>query len=154
MEKEEMRAVIQRVLKSSVRVDGQIIGEIGPGYTILLGVCEEDTRADADKLIKKIIGLRICEDSQGKTNLSIQDTDGELLIISQFTLYADCRKGRRPSFIKAGNPDHAKELYEYVIEQCTPQVKKVAHGEFGADMKVEILNDGPFTIVLDSSELA
>ena len=96
----------------------------------------------------------ICEDENGKTNLSIQDTDGELLIISQFTLYADCRKGRRPSFTGAGSPEHAKNLYEYVIEQCTPQVKKVAHGEFGAEMIVEIINDGPFTIVLDSADLA
>ena len=149
-----MRAVIQRVLQSSVSVDDKTIGEIGRGYTVLLGVCDEDTTEDADKLIRKMIRLRICEDNQGKTNLSIQDTDGELLIISQFTLYADCRKGRRPSFVKAGNPDHAKALYEYVIEQCTPQGKKVAHGEFGAKMKVEIINDGPFTIVLDSEELA
>ena len=149
-----MRAVIQRVLQSSVSVDDKTIGEIGRGYTVLLGVCDEDTTEDADKLIRKIIGLRICEDNQGKTNLSIQDTDGELLIISQFTLYADCRKGRRPSFVKAGKPDHEKALYEYVIEQCAPQVKKVAHGEFGAKMKVEIINDGPFTIVLDSEELA
>ena len=149
-----MRAVIQRVLHSKVTVDGQVIGEIGKGYNILLGVCEEDQKEDADKLIRKMIGLRICADVQGKTNLSIQDIDGELLIISQFTLYADCRKGRRPSFTHAGNPDHAKELYEYVISQCRPQVKKVAHGEFGADMKVEIVNDGPFTIVLDSNELS
>lgn len=149
-----MRAVIQRVLHSKVTVDNQVIGEIGKGYTVLLGVCNEDTEKDADKLIKKMIGLRICEDENGKTNLSIQDTDGELLIISQFTLYADCRKGRRPSFTGAGSPEHANRLYEYVIEQCQSQVKKVAHGEFGADMKVEILNDGPFTIVLDSADLA
>jgi len=149
-----MRAVIQRVLKSSVSVDGQIIGEIGKGYNVLLGVCNEDTKDDADKLIRKLIGLRICEDENGKTNLSIQDTDGELLIISQFTLYADCRKGRRPSFTGAGSPEHAKALYEYVIDQCRPQVRKVAHGEFGAEMIVEIINDGPFTIVLDSADLA
>jgi D-tyrosyl-tRNA(Tyr) deacylase len=149
-----MRAVIQRVLRSKVSVDGQTIGEIGRGYNVLLGVCNEDTKEDADKLIRKLVGLRICEDENGKTNLSIQDTDGELLIISQFTLYADCRKGRRPSFTGAGSPDHAKALYEYVIEQCTPQVKKVAHGEFGAEMIVEIINDGPFTIVLDSADLA
>ncbi|MBE5956588.1 MAG: D-tyrosyl-tRNA(Tyr) deacylase [Lachnospiraceae bacterium] len=149
-----MRAVIQRVLRSKVSVDGQVIGEIGKGYNVLLGVCNEDTREDADKLIRKLIGLRICEDENGKTNLSIQDTDGELLIISQFTLYADCRKGRRPSFTGAGSPEHAKALYEYVIGQCTPQVKKVAHGEFGAEMQVEIINDGPFTIVLDTADLA
>lgn len=149
-----MRAVIQRVLHSSVSVDGKVIGEIDKGYNVLLGVCNEDTTKDADKLIKKMIGLRICQDEEGKTNRSIQDTDGELLIISQFTLYADCRKGRRPSFIGAGSPDHAKELYEYVIEQCQSQVRKVAHGEFGADMKVDIINDGPFTIVLDSADLA
>ena len=149
-----MKAVIQRVLHSRVTVEGQIIGEIGRGYNILLGVCDQDTKEDADKLVRKIIGLRICEDGDGKTNLSIQDMDGELLIISQFTLYADCRKGRRPSFIKAGKPEHAKALYEYVIDRCCGQVKKVAHGEFGAHMKVDILNDGPFTIVLDSEELA
>lgn len=149
-----MRAVIQRVLHSKVTVEGEVIGEIGQGYNILLGVCDEDTKEDADKLIRKMIGLRICEDENGKTNLSIQDIDGELLIISQFTLYADCRKGRRPSFAKAGKPDHAKALYEYVIDQCCGQVKKVAHGEFGANMKVDIQNDGPFTIVLDSAELA
>lgn len=149
-----MRAVIQRVLRSKVFVDGHTIGEIGKGYNVLLGVCNDDTKEDADKLIRKLIGLRICEDENGKTNLSIQDTDGELLIISQFTLYADCRKGRRPSFTGAGNPEHAKALYEYVIEQCTPQVRKVAHGEFGAEMIVEIINDGPFTILLDSAELA
>lgn len=149
-----MRAVIQRVLLSKVTVDGKVIGEIGKGYTVLLGVCNEDTQKEADKLIKKMIGLRICEDENGKTNLSIQDTDGELLIISQFTLYADCRKGRRPSFTGAGSPEHANELYEYVLKQCEPHVKKVAHGEFGAEMKVEILNDGPFTIVLDTDDLA
>ncbi len=149
-----MKAVIQRVLKSSVTVDGQVIGQIDKGYNVLLGVCNEDTEKDADKLIRKLIGLRICEDENGKTNLSIQDTDGELLIISQFTLYADCRKGRRPSFTGAGSPEHAKKLYEYFIEQCTPHVKKVAHGEFGAEMIVEIINDGPFTVILDSSELA
>ena len=107
-----MKAVIQRVLKSSVTVDGQVIGQIGHGYNVLLGVCNEDTKEDADKLIRKLIGLRICEDENGKTNLSIKDTDGELLIISQFTLYADCRKGRRPSFTGAGSPEHAKKLYE------------------------------------------
>lgn len=149
-----MRAVIQRVLHSKVTVDGKVIGEIGKGYTVLLGVCNEDTKKEADTLIKKMIGLRICEDENGKTNLSIQDTDGELLIISQFTLYADCRKGRRPSFTGAGNPEHANRLYEYVLKQCEPHVKKVAHGKFGAEMKVEILNDGPFTIVLDTDDLA
>lgn len=149
-----MRAVIQRVLHSKVTVDGKVIGEIGKGYTVLLGVCNEDTQKEADKLIKKMIGLRIWEDENGKTNLSIQDTDGELLIISQFTLYADCRKGRRPSFTGAGSPEHANDLYEYVLKQCEPHVKKVAHGEFGAEMKVEILNDGPFTIVFDTDDLA
>lgn len=149
-----MRAVIQRVLHSKVTVDGKVIGEIGKGYTVLLGVCNEDTQKEADKLIKKMIGLRIFEDENGKTNLSIQDTDGELLIISQFTLYADCRKGRRPSFTGAGNPEHANRLYEYVLKQCEPHVKKVAQGKFGAEMEVEILNDGPFTIVLDTDDLA
>ncbi|MDO4555254.1 MAG: D-aminoacyl-tRNA deacylase [Lachnospiraceae bacterium] len=149
-----MKAVIQRVLHSQVTVEKTVIGKIQNGYTILLGVCSEDTKEDADKLIRKVIGLRICEDEQGKTNLSIQDTDGELLIISQFTLYADCRKGRRPSFVHAGDPKHARELYEYFVEQCRPQVKNVETGEFGAEMQVEIMNDGPFTILLDSKELA
>ena len=120
---------------------------------VLIGVCADDTREIADKMIKKLIGLRIFEDAQGKTNLSLSDVGGSLLLISQFTLYADCRKGNRPSFIHAGGPDMANELYEYVISRCQEEVPVVEQGIFGADMKVALTNDGPFTIVLDSAEL-
>lgn len=149
-----MRVVIQRVIKGSVTIDDNVVGEIGKGYVILLGVCDEDDEAEVDRFVDKILGLRICEDENGKTNKSIEDIDGELLVVSQFTLYADCKKGRRPSFIKAGSPEHANKLYEYFLQKCETRVKKVAHGEFGADMKVDILNDGPFTIVLDSSDFS
>ena len=135
-----MRAVIQRVAHAGVTVDGQVLGKIGKGFLILLGVSDEDTEEVADRLADKICKLRIFEDENGKTNLSLADVGGELLVISQFTLYADCRKGNRPSFIKAGAPDMANRLYEYFME-------------FGADMKVELLNDGPFTLMLDSCDL-
>lgn len=148
-----MKAVIQRVSEASVRVDGEVLGQIGNGYLILLGVAEGDSEKEADVLIKKITGLRIFADENGKTNLSIRDVGGEMLIISQFTLLADCRKGRRPSFIKAGNPDEACRLYEYFLAECKKQGIKVEQGEFGADMKVSLVNDGPFTILLDSAEL-
>lgn len=148
-----MKAVIQRVSNASVTVDGEMIGKIGMGYLILLGVAREDTEKDADLLIKKITGLRIFADENGKTNLSIHDIDGEMLIISQFTLMADCRKGRRPSFIKAGDPREACRLYEYFIAKCKEQGEKVQQGEFGAEMKVSLVNDGPFTILLDSEQL-
>lgn len=147
-----MRAVLQRVTRASVKVDGQVIGEIGKGFLILLGVSGTDTQAAADKMADKICKLRIFEDGDGKTNLSLADVEGELLIISQFTLYADCHKGNRPSFIKAGAPDKANELYEYFISRCRQYVPKVEHGSFGADMKVELLNDGPFTLVLEGDE--
>ena len=120
---------------------------------VLIGVSGEDTKEIADKMIKKLIGMRIFEDENGKTNLSLADVNGSLLLVSQFTLYADCRKGNRPSFIRAGEPGKAKELYEYIIAECKKSVPNVAQGEFGADMKVELLNDGPFTILLDSAEL-
>ncbi len=149
-----MRAVIQRVTRGSVTIEEKIVGEIEKGYVILLGVCDDDDEAEADRFIDKVLGLRICEDEDGKTNKSIEDIDGEVLVVSQFTLYADCKKGRRPSFTKAGAPDHAKAIYEYFLKKCEGRVKKVAHGEFGADMKVEIINDGPFTIVLDSSDFS
>lgn len=149
-----MRVVIQRVVRGSVTIEEKMVGEIGKGYVILLGVCDEDDEAEADRFVDKIFGLRICEDENGKTNKSIEDIDGEVLVVSQFTLYADCRKGRRPSFTKAGTPDHAKAIYEYFLKRCEQRAKKVAHGEFGADMKVEIINDGPFTIVLDSSDFS
>lgn len=149
-----MKFLIQRVQKASVTVDNQVIGCIGKGFLVFIGVTDTDTRETADKMLQKMINLRIFEDENGKTNLDIKTVEGSLLLISQFTLYADCRKGNRPSFINAGSPQHANELYEYIIEQCKKEVINVATGEFGADMKVELLNDGPFTIYLDSSELS
>ena len=148
-----MKFVVQRVRHASVSVEGEQIGKIGKGFLVLVGISQTDTRAIADKLVKKLIGLRIFDDENGKTNLDIKTADGSLLIVSQFTLYADCRKGNRPSFINAGSPALAEELYEYIIEQCKLQVPIVEHGSFGADMKVELLNDGPFTVILDSEEL-
>lgn len=148
-----MKFVIQRVTHASVTVDGNVLGKIGHGFMVLIGVCDEDDKAVADKMIKKMIGLRIFEDENGKTNLDIKTVNGELLLISQFTLYADCKKGNRPSFVKAGNPTMANELYEFIISECKKELPVVERGEFGADMKVELLNDGPFTIVLDSKEL-
>ena len=148
-----MRFVIQRVKEASVTVDGNVIGAIGRGFMVLIGVCQEDTRETADKMIRKMINMRIFQDENDKTNLALSDVNGELLLVSQFTLYADCRKGNRPSFIKAGSPDLANELYEYIISECRKQVPKVEKGEFGADMKVSLINDGPFTIVLDSDDL-
>ena len=145
-----MRFVIQRVTEASVMVDGQVLGEIGKGFLVLIGVGKDDTTKEADCLVKKMTGLRIFEDENGKTNLSLSDVGGSLLLISQLTLYADCRKGNRPSFINAGDPDHANELYEYVIQECKNNVPDVQRGQFGADMKVRLCNDGPFTIVLDS----
>ena len=148
-----MKFVIQRVKHASVAVDGQILGKIGKGYMVLIGICESDDEKIADKMMKKLIGLRIFEDENGKTNLDLNSVNGELLLISQFTLYADCKKGNRPSFIRAGKPDMASEMYEYIISECKAKMPVVERGEFGADMKVELLNDGPFTIVLDSAEL-
>ena len=145
-----MRFVIQRVLESEVKVDGESLGKIGKGFMVLIGVSDSDTKEVADKMVKKMLGLRIFEDEQGKTNLSLESVDGELLLISQFTLYANCKRGNRPSFINAGDPDHANELYEYVIQECKKTVPDVQRGQFGADMKVRLCNDGPFTIVLDS----
>ena len=144
-----MKFVIQKVTHASVTVDDQVIGQIGKGYLVLIGVAEDDTREIADKLIKKLLGLRIFEDADGKTNLSLRDVDGSLLLVSQFTLYADCKKGNRPSFTKAGNPTLANELYEYIIEKCRAEFP-VETGSFGADMKVELLNDGPVTICMDT----
>ena len=148
-----MRIVIQRVTESSVTIDGEISGKIGKGYLVLMGVADTDTKEIADKMIRKLIGLRIFEDEQGKTNLSLADVDGGLLLVSQFTLYANCKRGNRPSFIEAGKPDMANEMYEYIIEKCRESVDEVQTGEFGADMKVQLLNDGPFTILLDSDQL-
>ena len=148
-----MRAVIQRVLRAGVTVDAEVVGRIQKGFMILLGVSDEDTRETAKKLADKICKLRIFEDENGKTNLSLADVGGELLVISQFTLYADCRKGNRPSFIKAGAPDEANRLYEYFMDCCREHVTVVERGQFGADMKVELVNDGPFTLMLDTQEL-
>lgn len=148
-----MRFVVQRVTHASVTVDSQMIGKIGNGFMVLIGVADTDTREIADKMVKKLLGLRIFEDENGKTNLDIHTVGGELLLISQFTLYANCRHGNRPSFIEAGKPDMANEMYEYIIAKCKEQVPVVEKGEFGADMKVELLNDGPFTILLDSDQL-
>ena len=148
-----MKFVIQRVTHADVVVDGNEMGRIGKGFMVLIGVSKEDDKAIADKMVDKMIKLRIFEDENGKTNLSLDDVGGELLLISQFTLYANCKKGNRPSFIDAGAPDEANALYEYIIERCKERVNVVERGEFGADMKVSLLNDGPFTIVLDSSEI-
>ena len=148
-----MKFIIQRVTHANVVVNGNEIGKIGRGFMVLIGVSKEDDKAIADKMVDKMIKLRIFEDENGKTNLSLDDVSGELLLISQFTLYANCKKGNRPSFIDAGAPDEANALYEYIIERCKERVNVVERGEFGADMKVSLLNDGPFTIVLDSSEI-
>ena len=148
-----MRFVIQRVAHAEVAVNEETIGKIEKGYLVLLGIAETDTREIADKLIRKIIGLRIFEDENGKTNLSLSDVGGNLLLVSQFTLYANCKKGNRPSFIEAGSPEKANELYEYIITKCKESVPVVEQGSFGADMKVSLLNDGPFTILLDSETL-
>ena len=148
-----MKFVIQRVLESAVKVDGETIGSIGKGLMVLIGVGKDDTRETADKMVKKLIGMRIFEDDNGKTNLSLADVDGSLLLISQFTLYANCKKGNRPSFIESGDPKEAEILYEYIIDSCKAKVPVVERGKFGADMKVSLINDGPFTIVLDSREL-
>ena len=136
-----MKFVIQRVTEASVTIDEHVVGSIKKGYLVLIGVGKEDTAAQADKLIKKMIGLRIFADQEGKTNLS--------LLVSQFTLYANCTKGNRPSFVDAGDPVHADELYEYIIAECRKQIPVVETGEFGADMKVSLCNDGPFTIILE-----
>ena len=148
-----MKFVIQRVNHAEVKVDGEIVGKIGKGFLVLIGVGRKDTKEDADWYLKKLLGLRIFEDENGKTNLSLADVNGELLLVSQFTLYANCKKGFRPSFIEAGAPDMANELYEYIIEECKKVIPVVERGSFGADMKVSLLNDGPFTIVLDSEQI-
>lgn len=148
-----MKFIIQRVNAASVTVDKRIVGQINQGYLVFVGVCDTDNYEIADKMINKLLGLRIFSDENGKTNLDLKNVNGELLIISQFTLYADCRKGNRPSFIKAGNPQFANEIYEYIIKKCSEQIERVEHGIFGADMKVSLENDGPFTILLDSEEI-
>ncbi len=148
-----VRVVLQRVTEASVFIDGAIVGTIGRGFLLLVGASDEDTMEIADKMTDKICKLRIFADGNGKTNLSLADVGGELLVVSQFTLYADCRRGNRPGFTGAGAPDWANQIYEHVIERCRGYVSKVEHGVFGADMEVKLVNDGPFTLVLDSKEL-
>ena len=144
-----MKLVIQRVKNASVTVDNKIVGKIEQGFLVLLGVAPEDTKEVADYLVQKLIKLRISEDENEKMNLSLKDVNGKLLIVSQFTLYADCTKGNRPSFTDAADPNKANELYEYFIKKCREENVEVEHGIFGADMKVELLNDGPVTIILE-----
>ena len=148
-----MRFLIQRVNEAEVVIDNISVGRINKGLLVLIGVGSEDTNEIADKMIKKLIGLRIFEDENGKTNLDIKAINGELLLVSQFTLYADCKKGNRHSFMKAGAPDMAEKLYQYIIDQCKKEIAVVETGEFGADMKVSLVNNGPFTIILDSEEI-
>ena len=146
-----MRAVLQRVTEASVTIDGQKVGEIGKGIMVLFGMLGTDTDKTIDYMLDKVINLRIFEDENGKTNLSLADVKGELLMISQFTLYADCKRGNRPGFTNAGAPDMANKLYQYMIQEARKQIPVVKEGIFGADMKVSLENDGPFTIILDES---
>ena len=149
-----MRIVLQRVTSASVKVDGETIGKIGRGFLILLGVGHDDTEEDCRRLADKISGLRIFSDENDKINLDLEAVGGSLLVVPQFTLYADCRKGNRPSFFKSGDPAHANELYEYILSELRNTYKiPTESGEFGADMKVSLINDGPFTIMLDSDDL-
>lgn len=149
-----MKFVIQRVSEAACRIDGKVSGEISRGFLVLIGISNEDTKEIADKMIKKLINMRIFDDENGKTNLDLASVDGELLLISQFTLYADCKRGNRPSFVNAGAPDMAESLYDYIVEDIKSKVdSKVETGVFGADMKVSLVNDGPFTIILDSKEI-
>lgn len=148
-----MKFLIQNVQNASVQIENEIVGKINKGFVVFIGISDTDNTIIADKMIHKLLNLRIFKDSEGKTNLSLSDVSGELLLISQFTLYADCRHGNRPSFINAGKPEPAKELYEYIIDRCTQSGLNVQTGSFGADMKVELINDGPFTIMLDSEEI-
>ena len=144
-----MKIVLQRVTSASVTVDGEVTGRIGMGYLVLLGVGRDDTEEDCRRLADKIIKLRIFADENGKTNLDLAAMGGSLLVVSQFTLYADCRKGNRPNFIQAGDPDQAQRLYEYFVDYCRSRGQHVETGVFGGDMKVELLNDGPFTVILE-----
>ena len=148
-----MRAVVQRVRRAQVDIDGETVGSIGQGYLILLGVGQDDGPAQIERLWGKIFKMRIFEDETGKTNLSLADVGGAVLIVSQFTLYANCRKGNRPSFTQAGRPDEANALYEQFVERAKADVAHVETGRFGAMMDVSLVNDGPFTIVLDTDNL-
>ncbi|MDO5389601.1 MAG: D-aminoacyl-tRNA deacylase [Eubacteriales bacterium] len=146
-----MKFVIQKVDEASVSVDDKVVGKIGKGFLVLVGISEEDTTEIADKFVRKMVNLRLFEDSDGKTNLALKDVGGQVLLISQFTLYADCKKGNRPSFVKAGNPQKAEELYEYILAKTKESISIVEKGVFGAHMKVSLVNNGPFTIILDES---
>jgi len=148
-----MKFVIQRVSEASVTIDGEVRGKIDKGFVVLIGVGQGDTKEIADKYIKKLLNMRIFEDAEGKTNLALKDVDGQLLLISQFTLYANCKKGNRPSFVDAGAPDMAEALYDYIVDECRKVVPIVETGEFAADMKVSLINDGPFTVILDEAIL-
>jgi len=148
-----MRFLVQRVKHASVTVENEVVGKIDQGFLVFVGISQDDTEEIANKMVKKLIGLRIFEDENGKTNLSLSDVGGSLLMISQFTLYADIKHGNRPSFIYAGGPDMANALYEYILRKAKETIPTVEHGIFGADMKVDLLNDGPFTIWMDSAEL-
>lgn len=148
-----MKFLVQRVREASVTVDGNVTGKINRGFLVFVGVTGTDTRETADRMIKKLIGLRIFSDENGKINLDLKSVEGELLIVSQFTLYADCRKGNRPSFVDAGTPELANELYRYIIEKCRQEIAVVEEGSFGAHMDVALVNDGPFTVMLDSEEI-
>jgi len=145
-----MKFVVQRVSKAQVTVENEITGKIDKGFLVLVGVTHEDTKEKADKLVKKLINLRIFEDENQKMNLALKDVNGSLLLVSQFTLYANCERGNRPDFIQAAKPDYAKELYEYIVNKCKENSIDVQTGIFGADMKVELLNDGPVTIILEN----
>ena len=148
-----MKFVVQRVAHASVTVDDTVCGKINKGFMVLIGVGKDDDETIADKMVSKLIHMRIFEDENGKTNLALKDVGGQLLLISQFTLYANCKKGNRPSFTDAGSPDKANALYEYIISKCREEIEVVEKGIFGAEMKVELLNDGPFTVLLDSDEI-
>ncbi|MCM1123123.1 MAG: D-aminoacyl-tRNA deacylase [Eubacterium sp.] len=148
-----MRFLIQRVSSAGVSIENNTVGEIRQGFCVFVGISGSDTKEIADKMIRKLINLRIFRDENGKTNLNLSSVNGELLIISQFTLYADCKHGNRPSFLDAGKPEPSEQLYQYIIEKCKEYIPKVGHGEFGADMEVSIVNDGPFTVWLDSDDL-
>ena len=148
-----MRFLIQRVKHASVTVDDRVSGQIDQGFLVLIGVCEGDTEQTADKMVHKLCGLRIFADVEGRIHRSLADGGGGLLRVSQFTLYADCKKGFRPSFFRSGDPARAEQLYDYIVARCREQISNVQTGEFGADMAVELLNDGPFTILLDSDEI-
>ena len=149
-----MRFVIQNVTEGNVIIDGQIKGSVGRGFVVLIGIAQTDNEQIADKMIDKMFRLRVFEDENGKTNLNLEQVDGGLLLVSQFTLYADVKSGNRPGFSRACKPDRASELYDYIVEECRKRNDKVGTGEFGADMKVSLVNDGPFTIILDSDELS